>query len=379
MMLDMEGINVIELTQKLITFNTVNPPGQEAAIAEFTAELLSRHGFETDLVPFGENRLHLVAGKGIQPGTPALVLSGHFDTVPLGAAPWNTDPFTGVIRGDRLYGRGASDMKAGLAAMIGAAVNTPPDALPEGGIRLMFTAGEELGCQGAADLAKTYENPGRASAVIIGEPTGNLPAVGHKGAIYFRAVCQGKTAHSSMPEKGINAIYKAARGIVAISGMRFPAGKDELLGFPTINVGKISGGMNLNSVPDHAEFTIDVRSTKGLGHDEIIAFLAETIGPDIVLEKLVDLEPVSTPVRHPFVSTVYSVCREQGIVTDGPLALPYVTDGSVLQHLYPGAPVMILGPGEPAMAHQTDEYCDLSKIRQAEQIYQQIILKWRNT
>ena len=101
-------------------------------------------------------------------------------------------------------------------------------------------------------MVKNYNLAKRASAIIIGEPTGNIPAIGHKGAIYLNAVALGKTAHSSMPELGINAIYKAAQAISKIEAFRFDSEKDALLGFPTINVGKINGGMNINSVPDRA-------------------------------------------------------------------------------------------------------------------------------
>ena len=373
----MEGFDVLELTRKLLSFNTINPPGNEAEIAGYAGGILERHGFETRLYQFEHNRLHLVAGKGTSSGAPALVFSGHFDTVPLGAADWNEDPFSGEIKGDKLYGRGSSDMKSGLAAMISAAVNATEEHIPEGGVRLIFTAGEELGCQGIRQLAEIYENPGRAGAVIIAEPTANVPAVGHKGALYFNATTEGKTAHSSMPEKGVNAIYKAARGIMEIEKLKFSAVEDPLLGFPTINVGKMNGGMNINSVPDHAEFTIDVRSTKGLSHHDIILYLSEILGNDIRLEKLVDLEPVSTSESDPFIRKVYAFCSESGIPYSGPVALPYVTDGSVLQHLYPDAPVVILGPGQPEMAHQTDEFCYISKIRQAVEIYEKIIKNWR--
>ncbi len=366
---------VVELTRKLLAFNTINPPGNEAAIAGFTAGILEDHGFTVRLYPFEADRLHLVAEKGITTENGALVFSGHFDTVPLGAAPWIADPFSGEITGDKIFGRGSSDMKAGVAAMITAAVSETTTPAKGNGIRLIFTAGEELGCQGMQHLVSVIENPGRASAIIIGEPTANIPAVGHKGALYFRAVTKGKTAHSSMPSKGINAIYKAARGIVTIEQMTFNAREDKLLGFPTINVGKIQGGMNINSVPDHAEFTIDVRTTKGLDHTEIIGYLTGLLGPEIMLEKLVDLEAVSTDPDDPFIRMVYSLCDSEGISMPGPAALPYVTDGSVLQHLYPGTPLVILGPGQPEMAHQTDEFCYLSRIRQAEEIYRKIIRK----
>ena len=103
---------------------------------------------------------------------------------------------------------------------------------------------------------------------------------------------QGQTAHSSMPELGENAIYKAAESILKARDFKFDAEKDPLLGFPTINVGKMSGGMNINSVPDHAEFTIDIRSTSLIDHRKILDRLISEFGSGTSLETLVDLKPV---------------------------------------------------------------------------------------
>jgi len=370
-------MDVISLTQKLISFNTVNPPGNEAAIAEYIGKLLSRNGFKVIYPVFDKNRLHILAEKGLTSKRPPLILSGHLDTVPLAAKPWKFDPFKGTIKGDKLYGRGSSDMKGAVAAMICAAIDSFKESVPAGGIRLIFTAGEELGCQGASNLVKTFRKPGKASAIIVGEPTANLPANGHKGALYLRVSTSGLTAHSSMPELGVNAIYKAARAISRIENFDFNAKKDSLLGFPTINVGWMSGGMNINSVPDHAEFTIDVRSTTKPDHNKILQRLKKETGKETSYEILVDLNPVSTDHRDPFIKLVNTICIENGIKTDLPKALPYVTDGSVLQKFYEGAPTVILGPGQPEMAHQTDEFCYVSRIEQAVSVYKNIILRWR--
>lgn len=371
-------MDVLALTRKLISFNTINPPGNEAPMAEFIGNLLSDNGFTVDYPGYGENRKHLIAGKGIPLSGNPLVLSGHFDVVPLGAQKWSFDPFRSEIKGDRLYGRGSSDMKSGLAAMICAAIEVPEKMLPENGIRFIFTAGEELGCEGAQDLVKMPVDLGKASAVVVGEPTSNIPSIGHKGAVFLNAVSSGKTAHSSMPELGINAIYKAARAVLKIEKFRFNAGKDTLLGLPTINVGKFSGGLNINSVPDHAEFTIDLRTTPRVNHDKILKRLGKELGDDIILKKLVDLPPVSNRQDDPFVKMAVNICKSENIKFTRLKALPYLTDGSVLQNYYGNIPTIILGPGQPEMAHQTDEYCFISHIEKAVRIYKSIIINWRN-
>jgi succinyl-diaminopimelate desuccinylase len=261
-------MDVVSLTKKLLSFNSINPPGNEAGIARYTGDLLERNGFQVRYYTFSDERLHLVAERGLSGSKPPIVLSGHFDIVPLGVKKWTVDPFAGEVRDDKIWGRGSSDMKGGLAAMICASVEAFGNCAPEGGVRLIFTAAEELGCQGARQLVKVMNDSTGARAVIVGEPTANQPAIGHKGAIYLNAVTSGKTAHSSMPHLGDNAIYKAAASILKARDFQFDAEKDELLGYPTINVGKMSGGINLNSVPDHAEFSIDIRTTAKLDHKD---------------------------------------------------------------------------------------------------------------
>ncbi len=371
-------MDLITLTKKLISFNNINPPGNEEGIARYTAGLLAENGFNVRLEEFDRGRLHLMAEKGISGDSHPIILSGHFDTVPLGNNKWNVDPFGGEVSDDKIWGRGSSDMKGGVAAMIMAAIDASMNGAPEGGVRLIFSAAEELGCIGIEQLMKKIDNKGNASAIIVGEPTGNIPAIGHKGAIYLNAVTTGKTAHSSMPHLGDNAIYKAAEAILKAKEFEFKTEEDPLLGFPTINVGKMSGGLNLNSVPDHAEFTIDIRSTSKTDHAKTISRLAEELGNKTRLEVLVEMTPVFTPEDDPFVRLVYDICGIVKNMAGFPKSLPYLTDGSVLQKNYGGVPTIILGPGEAEMAHKTDEFCYINKLEESYRIYRDIILKWRN-
>lgn len=371
-------MDLITLTKKLLSFNNINPPGNEEGIARYTGSLLSESGFNVRLEEYDRGRLHLIAEKGISANSHPVILSGHFDTVPLGNNKWNVDPFGGEVSDGKIWGRGSSDMKGGVAAMIMAAIDASKNGAPEGGVRLIFTAAEELGCIGIQQLMKTIDDKGSASAIIVGEPTGNIPATGHKGAIYLNAVTTGKTAHSSMPHLGDNAIYKAAEAILKAKEFKFETEEDPLLGFPTINVGKMSGGLNLNSVPDHAEFTIDIRSTSKTDHTRTISRLAEELGNETMLEVLVDMTPVFTPEDDPFVRMVYEICGIDKNMAGYPKSLPYLTDGSVLQKTYGGVPTIILGPGEPEMAHKTDEFCYINKLEESYRIYRDIIIKWRN-
>jgi succinyl-diaminopimelate desuccinylase len=136
-------------------------------------------------------------------------------------------------------------------------------------------------------------------------------------------------------------------------------------------VGLINGGKNLNSVPDYCEFTIDIRSTTRITHSEILKRLSQELGEEMTIEKLVDLQPVSSSESAPFVQLVYSVCNKEVLRK----SLSYLTDGAVLQQLYGGVPTVILGPGQSEMAHQTDEFCYTAKIEEAVTIYKNIILR----
>jgi succinyl-diaminopimelate desuccinylase len=371
----MNKIDVIDLTKKLIRFDTKNPPGNERAIAEYCGALLTENGFAVKYPPLAENRMNVIAEKGLSESVPPIVFTGHFDTVPLGLKKWSMDPLGAEIRDGKIYGRGSSDMKSGVAAMICAVAQAFEEASQAGGVRLILTAGEETGCQGACDLEEKKYDLGNAAAVVVGEPTANLPVIGHKGALFMKAQTSGITAHSSMPHMGDNAIYKAARAISKIENFNFSIAKDSLLGYPTINVGMMKGGMNANSVPDHAEFTIDVRSTTLHNHADILKRLNKELGADVVIEPFVDLPPVYTAESEFFVQMVYEICAVTSSKENFPLSLPYMTDGSLLQCYYNGVPTIILGPGQPEMAHQTDEYCYIDKIEKSVEIYKKIILQ----
>jgi succinyl-diaminopimelate desuccinylase len=368
------GDDVIALTRTLIGFDTSGPRGDEEAAAMFLGNMLAADGFTIRYNQFAPGRLTLLAEKGLKAGVPPLVMTGHLDTVPLGAKPWKTKPFTGTLKAGKLFGRGASDMKGGVAAMICAAQRAFRRAAPHGGLRFIFTAAEEPGCLGAKHLAGSSQKLGHASAIVVGEPTANIPFLGHKGGLFLKVSASGRTAHSSMPELGENAIYKVARAITRIERFRFDVERDELHGLPTINVGRVVGGENPNSVPDHAEFSVDIRTTARLDHAEILARIARELGPEVTIETCVNLTPVSTSAEAPFARLVFSLCGLDAAEARHK-SLPYVTDGAVLQQIYGGVPTIILGPGEPAQAHRTDEFCEARKLKAAVALYESILLR----
>lgn len=177
----MADFDVIGLTKKLISFDTSGPQGGEELPAKYLGDLLSSDGFTVRYHTFAPGRPTLLAEKGLSDGVSPVVLTGHLDTVPLGASSWSFDPFAGEISDGKLFGRGSSDMKGGVAAMVCAAQRAFRTGAPRGGVRLLFTAAEEPGCLGAKSLAESGFDVGQASAIIVGEPTSNLPYLGHNG------------------------------------------------------------------------------------------------------------------------------------------------------------------------------------------------------
>jgi succinyl-diaminopimelate desuccinylase len=369
-------ISPIDLTRELIRFKTVNPPGDERPCAEHLARILESAGFDTELIPFGEGRAQLIARIGGSSRKPPLCFTGHLDTVPLGNLPWSTDPFAGNITDGKLYGRGSSDMKSGVASFVAASADLASRLDGTPGLVLVITAGEETGCEGALDLAKRKDRLGKAGAIVVAEPTGNRPLVGHKGALWLTAETRGVTAHGSMPEKGVNAIYKAARAVAALEQFDFNVARHDVLGAPTLSVGTFAGGLNINSVPDRAVFGIDIRTIPAQSHARIREELESYLGSDVVLDALIDVEGVWTEPGDPWIRDVFEIVQR---ITGDRMEIataPYFSDASALSPELGSPPTVILGPGELALAHQTDEYCLVNRLSEAAEIYTALIRNW---
>ncbi|MBL0420855.1 M20 family metallopeptidase [Ramlibacter sp. AW1] len=365
----------IDLTRRLIAFDTVNPPGRERECALALADLLQQAGFDTRLVPLGQDRANLIATKGRPGKRGPLVFTGHIDVVPLGTREWSHAPFAGEIVDGKIYGRGSSDMKGGIAAIVCAAVAEAHRMVDGMQVALIITAGEETGCDGAeAIIAAGLQF--KAGALVVAEPTANMPYVGHKGALWLRGIARGVTAHGSMPEAGDNAVYKAARATTRLSCFHFDVDPHPTLGAPTLNVGTFHGGLNINSVPDRAVIEIDLRTIPGMDHADLRQAITVHMQEEMEVETAIDLPGVWTSPQQPWVERTIAIASQE---TGEPFQLrtaTYFSDASVLVPALGGAPTLILGPGEPGQAHQTDEWCAVERIQQATRIYRRMIAEW---
>ena len=372
-----ENLSALELTRTLVRFDTINPPGNERPCAEHLGRILEDAGFAVSYHEFAETRTSLVARIGGGDDARPLCFTGHIDTVPLGAVPWSVDPFAADIADGKLYGRGTSDMKSGVAAFVVAAIRLARELETGPGVVLVITAGEETGCEGAYHLAGLGDVLGDAGAIVVAEPSSNFPFIGHKGALWLKAIASGVTAHGSMPELGVNAIYKAARTISQLEDFDFNVARHPVLGKPTLNVGTVHGGMNINSVPDIAEIGIDIRTIPGQDHGGVRTGLESYLGEDVKMETLVDVEGVWTDPDNAWMQEVFAVMAPLLDEEIEARTATYFTDAAALTPAYGGVPTVILGPGEAHMAHQTDEYCLVYRIDQAVEAYRQLALSWR--
>ena len=371
-----DPVSALALARELIALDTINPPGNESAAAHLLGDRLARAGFENRYFEFAPGRATLLASLPSSDGSPALGFTGHVDTVPLGAEPWRRNPF-GEVDGDFLYGRGASDMKGAVAAIVAMALRhaaTPP---PRTGLLLLITSGEETTCQGAAHLAASLDLSGLAGALVVGEPSSNRPVVAHKGCVRYRIRTRGVSAHGSMPEQGVNAIHRMAEVIEVLRGFAFDVPPHPILGTPTLNIGTIRGGAGINLVPDHAEIGVDIRLLPGQREGAVRAALEQRLGTDVAVELLEQAASVASDPDHPWIRSVFRVAERHLGHAVPAAGVPYFTDASVLTAALGNPPTIILGPGEAAMAHKTDEYCRVSLLEQAVAIYAELAATWR--
>jgi len=368
--------DAVTLTRKLLSFNTINPPGAEQACADYLGSMLQAAGFHVEYAAFAPTRTSVVARIGSEMDKPPLGFTGHMDTVPLGAAAWKRDAFGASLEGGRLYGRGSSDMKSGVAAFVVAAISQVERLRRSPGVTLVLTADEECGCGGAAHLARNTSLLGSVGALLVGEPTANYPLVGHKGALWLEARTSGVTAHGSMPERGDNAIHKAARAIDVLREFDFAVEPHHLMGRPTLNIGTVHGGLNINSVPDLVAIGIDIRTIPGQDHAQLRRRLKQALGESVEVAPLIDVQAIySDPDAH-WMQQVFSAAERALGERPEPRSATYFTDAAVLNAVYRDVPICVLGPGEPHLAHQTDEYCLVDRVEQSVAMYTELIREW---
>jgi succinyl-diaminopimelate desuccinylase len=367
---------VAGICRDLVRLQSVNPPGNELAAAESVAAALKKSGVEADLVNHGDTRASVLARLRGQGKAPALFYNGHLDTVPVGAEEWRHDPFGGEIAEGRIWGRGAADMKGGLAAMMAAMKTLAEAGVPlQGDLILAATAGEEIDSLGATVVAKMLRGE-PIQALFIAEPTYNEIYIAEKGVFWVEMETFGKTAHGSMPDKGRNAVLMMVKIIREFEKLEIPYKPHPLLGGFTRSINTISGGIKTNVVPDHCAVTIDLRTVPGQEHSAILRQLENILNelgrkdPDFraVVKPINDHPAVETSPAEPVVQKFSSLVAEMTGQKPVLKGANYFSDAvGFLPHLK--VPLILFGPGEPGQAHQPNEQVEISKLVEAARIF----------
>ena len=370
------AISPVELAQNLIRSNTISG-GDERQALEPIAQILDDAGFTVTFDAYDTangQRCNLAARLRPGSGLPALCLCGHIDTVPLGAAPWRVPPFEGRIENGLLFGRGSSDMKSGVAAMVYAAADMAKQV--RGDVVVQIYGGEETGCEGSFHMAAQPEFLEGIAAVVVGEPTSCRPLCGHKGALWLACKTTGVTAHASMPGKGDNALAKLLPFANAMCSFSLK-GEHQHLGGGTCVVSTLHAGCNSNSVPDSAVMTIDIRTVPGHDHAHIREAVSAMAGADVHIDATLDIPAVWTDPNQPWMAHAFDVLTPLLGARPGVATVQFFTDAAALRPKLPNVPIMILGPGDSAMAHQVDESCATEQINLAAKLYAALLADWR--
>jgi succinyl-diaminopimelate desuccinylase len=373
----------VRLLTDFVRLPTVNPPGDEKLAADWLATQLERMGFSPHVAGLGGNRANIVTVLKGTGEKPALVFNGHLDVVPVGDTPWTHAPFAGVQVNGRLYGRGTSDMKSGLMAMVMAAAALKRAGVPlRGDLIVSGVADEESTALGAKAWVQAGGLRG-TGAIVIGEPTNLEVYIAEKGACWLEITTFGKTAHGSMPDLGINAIMHMTAALHALTHLSLPFQPHPLFDKPTLSVGTIDGGSKTNVVPDHCTTTIDMRTLPGMRHEDVLQEVRQTLDgvreaiPQFSYEIRVITEraAVASDPHAPIVETALAILEAHGR-HEAPKATPgFATDASVFQPAS-GAPFLIFGPGIPQLAHQPDEYVELDTYLESIELFCELAVKY---
>lgn len=371
----------IPFLQKLISIDTCNPPGNEHRLSLVLLALLNDIGIPAVISPLNADRSNVeVTLKGS--GRKKLMFCGHLDTV----SPWlpsagKYGPHGAVIEGNRIYGRGASDMKSGLAAMLLALVSIQQDGINlDGDLIFLATAGEEVDSCGARMYLDQY-GVRDLDGMVIGEPTRGRVAVGHKGALWLRISLFGKSAHGSMPQLGLNAVEGMMEVINLLKGSALQwVAHDPVLGSSSLSVNRIEGGVQTNVIPDHCVIDVDIRTVPPLAHASLLREIKQALLEiqhinldfSFEIEQILDRSSIYTDSDQPLIQTALEIAGQSNQELQG---VPYYTDGSVL-HDEGRLPILIYGPGDERLAHQPDEWVDIEAYLESIAFYRELALRF---
>jgi acetylornithine deacetylase/succinyl-diaminopimelate desuccinylase family protein len=353
--------------------------GNESAVAQAFARLCKAAGLEVELQDVEPGRPNVIARWRVGRG-PRLLLTGHLDTVPVGEG-WSRDPFGAEVADGRLFGRGACDMKGGLAAMLGAITDLRArGAEPAGDVMLAAVVGEE------EDSAGTRALIGRgveADWAVLAEPTALALVVANRGLMNYRLVVKGSSVHASSPGLGHNAVTAAARLVLELEalGDGLATRHHRLFGPPNLTVGTIRGGTRPYVVPDRCEIEVDRRVNPGESREQVVEEIQAAISKtrahipwlEVDLEAGPDYLAFELPEEHELVLSM-AAAMAMGQLPRRISAWRAASDAGFLVHTA-GIPCVLFGPGDIEQgAHRPDEWVDLKDLEVAQRVFERLLL-----
>jgi len=381
------SLQSLPLIERLVSFDTTSRESNLGLI-EWVRDYLEGFGVATRLTYDADRRkanLFAQVGEGPKPG---IVLSGHTDVVPVDGQDWHSDPFVASVQGDRIVGRGTSDMKSFIAISL---AMTPKflAAQLQAPVYLALSYDEEVGCLGVRGLLEDLAAAGiRPGGCVVGEPTGMELVVANKGKRSYRCSVRGREAHSSLTPQGVNAIEYAARLIVHLRQMadrfRDSEKRDAAFDVPftTLQTGVVSGGTAVNIVPGACDFEFELRHLPGVDPDtieqDIRAFVAGTLLAEMrsvdprasfEIQTLSEIPGLANPDGSAMVRLAQQLARRDA-ESQALRKVAYATEAGLFERS--GIPAIILGPGSIDQAHKPDEFIALAQIAACERFMERL-------
>jgi len=365
-----------DLLGKLIRSKSLNPPGDVRECAAVIVEELKRRKLPAETIEEKPGVANVVSGLDGQADGKTLIWNGHFDVVPPGED-WQSDPFSGEYREGYIYGRGASDMKSGLAAMIIALDALKKAGAPfQGRIVLQAVGDEETGSDGGTLVMSGKKIGAGADFAIVSEPTNLNVSIGNRGLRWFEVYVKGRASHAGRPYLGANAIHATARMIGRVENLRFKAHHSLFeIPHPSLSVTMIQGGTKINIIPDRCTFAIDRRMIPGETSEsalqEIEEALRQNLSEGIAYDIRITHEGWDPYAINPDLPPVRSLCRAIEEVVGQPPQVKGKAGCTDASHLFHRAhiPVVCFGPGLEDLSHAANERVSLEKVVQAAQVY----------
>ncbi|EAV9864594.1 ArgE/DapE family deacylase [Listeria monocytogenes] len=377
----MERERKIQILKDIVNIDSTN--GHEEQVANYLQKLFAEYGIESEKVQYDVDRASLVSEIGSNDGK-VLAFSGHMDVVDAGdVSKWKFPPFEATEHEGKIYGRGATDMKSGLAAMVIAMIELHEEKQKlNGKIRLLATVGEEVGELGAEQLTqKGYADD--LDGLIIGEPSGHRIVYAHKGSINYTVKSTGKNAHSSMPEFGVNAIDNLLLFYNEIEKfVKSIDATNEILGDFIHNVTVIDGGNQVNSIPEKAQLQGNIRSIPEMDNETVKQVLVKIINKlnkqeNVNLELIFDYDkqPVFSDKNSDLVHIAKSVASDIVKEEIPLLGISGTTDAAEFTKAKKAFPVIIFGPGNET-PHQVNENVPVENYLEMIDVYKRIAIEF---